>query len=215
MTLPPIPGRVLQLLLPAALVPGLLWGQRPMLGASLTALVDGGEGVEGPSCFQKDYRLGLGAQLAVPAFTDWAAVQVNVRSYGLSLGDVCVDGFPPVDGTYIQDDRIDLVAQSSVTTDVRLAARLGESPISVALGVGNAWHEGPNLPYGVFGAAIALVSRPTYGISVGGELQVLRVTSDRFRRTYQDFSLVSEESLGRVHQWSHALVLGVSASGGL
>jgi hypothetical protein len=207
-------ARSLKLLLPAALLPGMLWAQRPALGAILTGLVTGGEGVGG-NCLQSSYRIGIGAQLAVPAFRRWTSLQLNIRGYGIDFGSSCVDGFPPPDGTYIQDDRVDLVSRSFVTTDIRIAARLGEGPVSLALGGGNAWHEGYNLPYGVLGAELALVSRPTYGISLSGELQLLRVTSDRFRRTYQDFALISEESLGRVHRWSHALVLGVSASGGL
>jgi hypothetical protein len=207
-------ARSLKLLLPAALVPGMLWAQRPALGATLTGLVSGGEGVGG-NCLQSSYRIGIGAQLAVPAFTRWTSLQLNVRGYGIDFGSTCVDGFPPPDGTYIEDDRVDLVSRSFVTTDVRLAGWLGESPVSLALGVGNAWHVGYNLPYGLLGAELALVSEPTYGISLTGELQLLRVTSDRFRRTYQDFALVSEESLGRVHRWRHALVLGVTARGGL
>jgi hypothetical protein len=212
---PIITQRVLRLILLAALVPGWLLAQQPMLGAALTALADGGEGVGNTSCVSGNHLLGLGARLSAPAFTDWTSLQVNVRGYGINLGDFCLDGFPPAEGTYIQDDRIDLVTKPFVTTDARLAARVGESPIGVALGVGNAWHQGDNLQYGVFGAEITLVSRPTYEISVGGELQLLRVTSYRFRRTYQDFTLVSEELLGRLHRWSHGLVLGVSASGAL
>lgn len=207
-------ARSLKLLLLAALVPGMLWAQRPALGAALTGLVTGGEGVGG-NCLQSSYRIGIGAQLAVPAFTRWTSLEINVRGYGIDFGSTCVDGFPPPDGTYIEDDRIDLVSRSFVTTDVRMAGQLGDGPVSLALGVGNAWHEGYNLPYGVLGAELALVSQPTYGISLSGELQLLRVTSDRFRRTYQDFALVSEESLGRLHRWSHALVLGVTARGGL
>ena len=74
---------------------------------------------------------------------------------------------------------MELVSRSFVTTDLRLAGQLGESPISVALGLGNAWHRGYHLPDGALGAGIALVSRPSYHISLGGELQLLRVTSDR------------------------------------
>jgi hypothetical protein len=204
-------ARLLNLLLPAALVPSMLWAQRPAFGVALTGLVTGGEGVGG-NCLQSSYRIGIGAQLSAPAFTRWTSLQLQVRGYGIDFGSSCVNGFPPLDGTYIQDERVDLVSRSFVTTDVRMAGRLGESGASLALGVGNAWHEGHNLPYGVLGADLALASEPTYEISLSIELQLLRVTSDRFRRTYQDFSLISEESLGRVHDWSHALVFGVSAT---
>jgi hypothetical protein len=36
------------------------------------------------------------------------------------------------------------------------------------------------------------------------------VSSDQVRRTYQDFELVAEEPLGRVHEWSHAFILGIA-----
>jgi hypothetical protein len=207
------PFRLL-LLVSLALVPGRLSAQAPALGATVTGLADGGEGID-QSCPQRSYRFGLGAVLAIPVLSQWTSLQANVRGYGVDVGPTCADGFPPPDGTYIMDERVELLSRKFLTTDVRLAAQLGESPLRVALGAGNAWHEGYNLPYGVFGADLALVSRPTYGISLGAELQMLRVTADRFRRTYQDFTLVSEESLGRVHRWSHALVLGFTATGQL
>jgi len=193
------------------LVPGSLWAQRPWFGTTLTGVVDGGPGIEG-SCVQRDYRFGLGVQVGVPVLSDWTLLRLDVRGYGLNLGASCDQGFLVRDGTFIEDDRIELLSRKFLTTDVRLLAQLGNTPLSGLVGAGNAWHEGYNLPYGVVGAELELTSDPDYAISLGIELQMLRVTSDRFRRIYQDFSPVSEEFLGRVHRWSHALVLGVSAS---
>jgi hypothetical protein len=94
---------------------------------------------------------------------------------------------------------------------VRLAVRLGEQiPLSLSLGGGGAWHEGYDMPYAVLGTAFTAVDQPYLRLELGAEYQSLRVTGDRFRRTYQNFQLVSEEPLGRVHHWSHALVIGVS-----
>lgn len=78
-----------------------------------------------------------------------------------------------------------------------------------AAGVGMAWHESHDLPYLVLAAGINLVEWPDAKLSLGVEYQYLRVTSDQFRRTYQNFGLVAEEPLGRVHQWSHAWALGL------
>jgi hypothetical protein len=66
------------------------------------------------------------------------------------------------------------------------------------------------LPYLVFAAGVSVVDRPDVHLGLAGEYQWLRVSSDQFRRTYQDFELVAEEPLGRVHEWSHALVIGIA-----
>jgi hypothetical protein len=93
---------------------------------------------------------------------------------------------------------------------MRLAAQLREVPVNLALGGGIAWHEGHDLPYLVLAAGITFLERPDIRLGFQTDYQWLRVTSDRVRRTYVDFELVSEESLGRVHEWSHALVLGLT-----
>jgi hypothetical protein len=147
--------------------------------------------------------------LTVPVLTRWTTLQVTGRGYWLEEGSSCVDGFPPPDGTYIEEDRINLQSRSFVTTDVRLGVRLGQTPVSAAVGGGNAWHEGYNLPYLVFGAALLLLDRPNVQLGVEGEYQWLRVSGDRYRRTFQDFELIAEERLGRVHTWSHAAIVGV------
>ena len=196
------------LLLCAALVPALAWGQQTSGGFSLTRIVDGGEGVA-RNCLQQGYFTGAGLRLAVPVITKGMTAQIAGRGYWVSQGSECVDGFPPPDGTYVQEDRVNLLSQSFVTTDVRLALRLGESPASLAAGVGGAWHEGTDLPYVVFAAGFSVLERPDVRLGLEGEFQMLRVSGDRFRRTYQDFELVAEEALGRVHQWSHGVIIGV------
>jgi hypothetical protein len=91
-----------------------------------------------------------------------------------------------------------------------LAARLDEAPVTFAVGGGNAWHEGHDLPYLVLAAGISILDRPDVRLGLESEYQWLRVTSDQFRRTYQDFELVAEEPLGRVHEWSHAFIIGIT-----
>jgi hypothetical protein len=201
--------RALGVLLPAALLPTFAWGQRPTFGPILTQILSSGAGVA-RDCVQREYGTGLGGRFSVPVLTRLTAVQVAARAYGISRRSECVDGFPPPDGTYIQDDRINLLSRSFVTTDVRLATGSDEIPVTLAAGGGNAWHEGHNLPYVVLAAGLTLLDRPDVQLGLESELQWLRVTSDRFRRTYQNFTLVAEEPLGRVHQWSHAFSLGIT-----
>jgi hypothetical protein len=83
------------------------------------------------------------------------------------------------------------------------------------LGGGNAWHQGYNLPYLVLATGISFASGPAYRIELGGEIQWLRVTSDRFQRTIQNGEVTAEQSLGRVHRWSHGVILGLKLGGGL
>lgn len=117
---------------------------------------------------------------------------------------------PAPDGTFIEEDRVNLLSRSFLTTDVRLATQLGKVPVNLAAGVGNAWHQGHNLPYLVLAAGITLVDGPNVRLGLDGELQWLRVSSDLFRRTYQNSDLVAEEPLGRVHRWSHAFIIGLT-----
>ena len=189
-------------------------GQHLTGGVGLTGIVAGGEGVS-RSCAQSNYATGVGGQLATP-LTRWATLQVAGRGYWIDFGSTCETGFlPHPDGTYLEDDQVDLLAQSSVTTDVRLVARLGATPLSVAVGGGNAWRRGYNMPYLVFATGLTLWRRPTFQLDLGGELQWLRVSADRFRRTYQDFQVVAEEPLGRVNRGSYAVVIGLTLAGPL
>jgi hypothetical protein len=198
-----------RILLLAGLLPALGWGQQATLGPTLTQIISSGTGVA-RSCLQPEYGTGLGVRFAMPVLTRWTTLQVAGRGYWLNRGSECVDGFPPPDGTYVQEDRVNLLSRSFVTTDVRLATRLGEAPVSFAVGGGNAWHAGHNLPYLVFAAGFSILDRPDVQLSLEGEYQWLRVTSDQVRRTYLNSELVAEETLGRVHEWSHALAIGIN-----
>jgi hypothetical protein len=201
--------RSTRILLPVGFLPALGWGQQASLGPTLTQIISSGDGVA-RACGQPEYSTGLGVRLVMPVITKWTTLQLAGRGYFINRGSECVDGLPPPDGTYVQDDRVNLLSRSFFTTDMRLATRLGEAPVSLAVGGGNAWHEGHNLPYLVFAAGFSILDRPNVHLGVEGEYHWLRVSSDRFRRTYQDFELVAEEPLGRVHAWSHALIIGIN-----
>jgi hypothetical protein len=189
--------------------PALAWGQQATLGPALTQIVSSGDGVA-RRCAQPEYATGLGVRFALPVLTRRMTLQVAGRGYWINRSSECDEGFPPPDGTYVEKDRINLLSRSFITTDVRLATQLGESPVSIAVGGGNAWHASHNLPYYMFAAGLWIVDRPDLHLGVEGEYQRLRVTSDLFRRTYQNFSLVAEEPLGRAHEWSHAFSIGIT-----
>jgi hypothetical protein len=156
-------------------------------------------------------RPGSASDFAVPVLTRRMTLQLAGRGYWIDLPSECAIAFlPPPDGTYVEKDRINLLSRSFITTDVRLATQLGETPLSIAAGGGNAWHEGHNLPYLLLAAGLSIFDRPAVRLALQGEYHRLRVTSDQFRRTYQDFELVAEEPLGRVHEWSHAFIIGIT-----
>ena len=197
------------ILLLAALLPAVARGQQATLGPTVTQIVSSGDGVA-RSCLEPEYATGLGVRFAMPVLRRGMTLQVAARGYWINRGSQCVDGFPPPDGIYLEEDRVNLLSRSFITTDVRLATALFETPVSLAVGGGNAWHDGYDLPYLVFAAGVSILDRPGYRLGLEGEYQWLRVSSEQVRRTYQDFQLVSEEPLGRVRQWSHAFIIGIN-----
>lgn len=200
---------VTRILLPAILLPSLAWGQQVTLGPSLTQILQSGQGIA-RRCGQGEYGTGLGLRLSVPALSRWTKVQVAGRGYFLDRGADCAFAdIPPPDGTRVEEDRINLLSRSFVTTDVRLAAQAPGAPLSFALGVGNAWHKGPNLPYLGLAGGVTLYDRDDLQFGLGAEYEYLRTSSDQFRRTYLNGVLIAEEPLGRVHDWSHAFAINV------
>ena len=196
------------LLLSGPLLPALVWGQQRAVGPTFTRIVSSGEGVA-RTCLQSGYSYGLGARWVIPVLTKRTTLQVAGRGYWLAQGSTCVDGFPPPDGTFVEEDRVNLQSRPFVTTDVRLGVRLGETPLSIAVGGGNAWHEGYDLPYLVVAAALPVLDRHNIQLGLEGEYQLLRVSGDRYWRTYQNSELSAEEPLGRVRTWSHAAIIEV------
>jgi hypothetical protein len=198
-----------RILLPSVLLPTLALGQQVTLGPSLSQILQSGPGIA-RTCGQNEYGTGLGVRLSVPVLSRWTKLQVAGRGHWLKRGAECAFAdVPPPDGTRVEEDRINLLSQSFVATDLRLAARIPDIPLSFALGGGNAWHKGPNLPYLVLAAEIALYEQDALQFGLGAEYQYLRTTSDQVRRTYLTGQLVLEEPLGRVHDWSHAFALNL------
>ena len=192
----------------AAAVPALAEGQQRTLGPTLAWIISGGDGVA-RSCLQTGYSTGLGVRFVTPFLTRVTTVEVAGRGFGIPQASTCVDGFPPPNGTYVEEDRVNLLSRPFVTSDVRLGLRLGKTPTVVAFGVGNAWHEGYDFPYVLFAGRLPLLNRPGVQFGIEVEYQWLRVSGDRYRRTYQNGQLVTEEPLGRSRRWSHAASIGL------
>lgn len=196
--------------LAAALIlgPGVAAGQRLSIGPTIQHVFDGGAGVE-RSCLESGHSTGVGGRASY-TIASRLTLEFTTRAYFLEAHSTCVDGFPPGDGTYVQDDHINLLAASFLTTDVRLRARFGSQKggIGFALGLGNAWRSSHDLPYALLGTSIHAATGHRVGLVFEAEYLILRVTYDRHRRTYQNGSVVADEFLGRMHQGSHALTVG-------
>jgi hypothetical protein len=176
-------------------------------GPTLTAVVAGGDGVS-LRC-GTPYSTGVGVRVSTPAFlTHNVILQVSGRDHWMGGGACGELRALPIDGTYVEDDNSPLLGQRFVTTDARLVWVFVRDIASVSFGAGNAWRKGYDLPYLVFGASADVPNPSRIRVGLSLEDQVLRVTSDRFRRTWQNHQLVSQESLGRVYSRSHALIVG-------
>lgn len=113
---------------PDSPLPAHAWSQQTTLAPTLTQIVSSGAGIA-RDCDQSEYSTGLGLELELPVMTRWTSLQVAGRAYGIDLASECDSGFPPPDGTYIENDRVDLLSRPFVATDVRLAARTGEPDV--------------------------------------------------------------------------------------
>ena len=191
------------------LAPAIAAAQVSSLDLALEHVIRGGTGVE-RSCLEPGHSTAIGARLA-HGISRRLAVAVATRAFIFESASTCVDGFPPPDGTYIQDDRVALLAATFLTSDIRLRVSLGASigGSGLEVGFGNAWRSGHDLPYVLLGASVPIPTGQKVRLVIEAEYLVLRVTSDRYRRTWQNFQLVAEDSLGQIHEWSDALAVGV------
>lgn len=184
--------------------------QSSSIAIPLNHVVASGEGIS-RSCLESGYSTGLGVRYAHPAFSALTSIELTARAYVFGASPTCVDGFPPPDGTYVQIERLNLLAASFVSTDLRFRGRLTPSPrsSSLAIGIGYTWRSRHNLPYILADLHVPIIARGTVHVSAEGELQIVRVVTGRYRRTYQNFQLVASESLGRSYDGSHAVSLAL------
>jgi len=184
--------------------------QSSSIAIALNHIVASGQGIS-RTCLEPGYRTALGVRYAHLAFSSLTSIELTARGYLFSASATCVDGFPPPDGTYDQVDRHNLLAESFASTDLRFRGRLTPSPsaVSLAIGIGNTWRSHENLPYVLAEVHVPIVAHGEVHVSAEGELQLVRVVIDKYRRTYQNFQLVASEFLGRTHDGSHMISLAL------
>lgn len=191
------------------LLPMAAAAQGVAIGAGVTQIVQGGEGIA-RGCSLRGYSTGVGPDLTIP-FSAHAALAVTVRTYTKGTESGCVGEPAPIrNGTFTHDGIFRLQAAAFSTADARFEAR----PLRLlrtSLGAGMAWHEGPNVPYVVLGGGVPLQHR-RFTFAFGAEYYVMRTTVDHTRITNENFRPITVESLGRSHGWSNAFALVASGT---
>jgi len=187
--------------------------QSGFAGAGLGLVVAGGRGVGPGDCLEAPYNLGLGVRGGVDVVGSALALQASARAHRWRVGPQCVvDGFPPPDGTYPIDDYQNLTEDRFALTDVGIRGTLtgvGAGGM-IGLAVGNAWRSGPNAPY-VMAAAGVFLQVQSVRLVLGAELYRLRLTFDRFERTWQGGQVTRNVPLGTVHEWNSAGIVTLGA----
>lgn len=198
------------LLVLAGLVATTAGAQDRALDLGLNYIFDGGEGIKS-QCYGRSYALGIGASVAVPILGKVLTAAAAGRVYPIGRGPTCaIDAFVPQDGTFTTDDRVTLQATRFLTSDLRLQVQpVGR--LTVAVGGGMAWHPGQDLPYLVGATTVRFPPRRRLQVSIGAELYWLRSAWNTWSVTYANAVPVATVPLGRRHEWTWALALGVSA----
>lgn len=187
----------------------LLALQQWTLGTTVTSVVEAGAGVA-HEC--SGYPTALGARVTAPVSSKkHLRLEVNGRAYGLGSRSSCVIVGPEPfrEGVLIEEERVNLLADPHLTTDLRLVRSLSQDAAAIAVGLGNAWRAGHDLPYVVVAGSAQFVTATSLRVGFGLEYQLFRVTSDRFSRLYSSRGqLIWQQAFGQVHMRSHAVVLG-------
>lgn len=194
-------------------VPNGSSAQGTTLGPSVSLMVGAGEGVSGGGC-GGDHYIGSTGLDASRLLGKVVSLQVAVRAFWLALGPTCQRNPtaplpPPPDGTYIEEDGVRLQSSEFLTTDARLGIRARNNPVVLSLGGGTVVRGGHEAPYFVGALSFPFADGSTRRFSVLVEYYWLRLTNDRFQRTYQNGFRVAEQPLAPIHHWSNAMTLGV------
>jgi hypothetical protein len=191
-------------------MPTVSWGQRATVGPSFTLMVAGGDGVETRGCGETHFGA-PGVQVATPIAGNRVTLHLAGRGFVLGLPTSCAaaPSPPPPDGTYIVADRVSLLSRRFLTTDARLGLTAPGNAAMLTAGAGIAWREGHNVPYFVAAVGIPFVDGVTRRFGLQVDYHWVRLTSDRFQRTFLNGQMTAEQSLGTAHAWSHALTVGL------
>jgi hypothetical protein len=187
--------------------------QQTALGPSFSLMVGAGEGVSGGGCGGAHYigSTGLDGSRRLGKVV---SLQVAVRAFWLALGPECNEAPtaplpPPPDGTYIEGDGVQLQSSQFFTTDARLGIRAPHNLAMLTIGGGTVLRRGYEAPYFVGALSFPFADGSSRRFSWLVEYYLLRLTNDRFQRTYQNGFRVAEQPLGPIQRWSNAMTLGV------
>ena len=188
-------------------------GQQVRIGGTYGHMADAGRNIAHDGC-GGSYFGGIGPSLSFLTRGGKLAFLFSSRFYLRDSEPECpyVDAIdqplPPENGIIITEDRHTLQASRFTTTD----ARVTWSPVpqlAFGVGVGAAWREGLDVPYGV-GTAELQFTRRRWQLAFGAEAYAFRVATDRIRFTYENSALILVEDLPRERSLSPALVLTVT-----
>lgn len=179
--------------------------QRAYFGAGLGFFGGRGEGIQSFGCTGLSSESGYAFWGGYNVVGRAVALQGTVRVHGEDrVGPSC--GIPaPIqpDGTFIFRERRNLLQHGFVGTDLRVRVAAPDWKIrpSIAVGAGQAWREGHNVPYGLMSAGVRFPVLLGFRAGVEGTFYQARVRFDDVQRTYQNTLLISEVALGSVREW--------------
>jgi hypothetical protein len=187
-----------------------LFAQDKTVSVGVARILSAGEGVAS-SCFEGGSRGTITGRVAAPLLSSRISVALTGRTPALSSPARCVSAPLNPNGTFVFEERVNLLAAHFLATDVRVGVSVGP-PVAIArisLGGGTTWRTGDDFPYVLGATQLTFRPTPRLEISLEGEYDRFRVVSNPVRFTYRDGLRVSEEHLGRSHVWSRATFIGL------
>lgn len=182
-----------------------LKAQRAYVGAGFGSFGGRGEGIQSFGCTGLSSESGYAIWGGYDVVGRAVALQGTVRVHREDrVGPSC--GIPaPIqpDGTFIFRERRNLLQYGFVGTDLRVRVAAPEWKVrpSIAVGAGQAWREGHNVPYGLMSAGVRFPVMFGFRAGVEGTFYQARVRFDDVQRTYENSFLISEVPLGSVREW--------------
>jgi hypothetical protein len=189
-------------------LPTTSWAQQATLGPSFSVMLRSRDDLGG-GC-GSTYFGAFGLQGVKPV-RGRVVLQVALRAFWMGSHADCAAAPqpPPPDGTYLVEDRDPLQGDSFEMADARVGIGLPRHLATLSLGGGTAMREGRNVPYLVAALGLPSVDGTAHRFGWQLEYQWLRLTNERFLRTWQNGFMVSQQPAGTIRHWSNAITLGV------
>jgi hypothetical protein len=146
-------------------------------------------------------------------FGAYTSLVGTARLHFIGPNSACDIDFFLQTGTHTVTRTPNLLIDKYVTIDARLRAISGLTAhaFEFELGLGMAWRDGRDFPYGVVGLNIPLGARPEMRLALTLDYKRFLLTSDRYRYTFDGVNeTYSEESLDPIREWAGTLSVGVN-----